>query len=342
VPNLVPVIPVGLQATLTLIRSRLARGERLGSELDRALDFMRDLAPEQIGRIERAIAERAGLGRRAPEPLLSALFRPRLTDLEQLLRTPRLECLFLFHRDGRLREVALQRLTGGLPSPFLFAAVAWRLNDWAQPVRQAAASCARRCFPLTSPDVVARCAVLLVRRLSWGRWGEEREILDEAFGREDVATRLADLIIGAATGPLAAVLRAALRTRMLDPHLQRISSDAMQPSVRALALDTLINGKAEWPSGYTWQWVDKSMGKRHRVAVHDTREISVAVDRKALIDRGAGDKSAVVRRVALTGVIRHLRGAPEARGYAGRLLADRSRPVRERAEFIMRTESTGG
>ena len=231
------------------------------------------------------------------------------------------------------------KLSKGLPNPFLFAAVAWRLNDWAEPVRQAAARCARQCFPLTSPEVVARAAVtLLVRQTSWRRWGEERELLDQAFARTDVAEHLFDALVRNATGPMPSVLRHALRTPALDPYLKRIAHEAVQPQVRAVALDLLIQGRSEWPSGYGWRWLDKSLGLRQRVTTFGHRTLTVAVAKGELIALGVRDRSAAVRRVALDGVMRHLLGTPEGREHAALLAADRSSSVRERAEFILRDE----
>jgi hypothetical protein len=119
--------------------------------------------------------------------------------------------------------------------------------------------------------------------------------------------------------------------------LDRIAREAVQRSACAVALDALINKKAEWLSGYTWQWVDKSMGMRRRVTVFDHRELEVAVSRNAFIALGIHDRSPAVRRVALDGVMRHMLRTPEGRDHATLLASDRSPSVRERAEFILRT-----
>ena len=325
--------PRGAERSWSAARAR----DKLAAELDTALALLATIEPGHVARADAEIAAVAALHRRAPQPILGRLISLRPSDTEQLLRTPGLEYLFLFHRDGRLREAALRKIAGGLPNPFLFAAILWRLNDWAAPVREAAVLCARRSFPLTDPAIVARTATeLLVRQASWGRWRSEREILDSVFGRDDVAAHLAELIVGGRTGPQASTLRYALRTPALDRHLERIAREAAQPSVRAAALDSLINGRAEWPSGSDWQWIDKSMGLRRRITVFAHRPLTVAPAREELIAAGIGDPSAVVRRVALTGVIRHLPGTAEGRALATPLLADRSPSVRERAEFILR------
>lgn len=334
------LLPAKLLCALTEVGTKLRNGGNAEAELKVALDLLADLEPGHVARADGAIAAAADLHRHLPQPLLGRLLSSRRSEAEQLLRMAGLEYLYLFHRDGRLREAALLKITGGLPSPFLFAAVLWRLNDWAAPVRQAAARCANRSFPVTDPSIVARTgAELLVRQASWGRWRDERAILDRVFGRDDVAAQLAELIAHESTGPQASTLRHALRTPALDRHLERISAQAVQPSVRALALNALIDGKAKWPSGTAWQWVDKSMGLRRRVTVFEHRPLTVAPPHGALIARGVNDRSAVVRKAALTGVIQHLPGTAEARAFAAQLVADRSPSVRERAEFILRPKT---
>lgn len=295
------------------------------------------MEPGYVTRADGEIANAAGLYRQSPQPFLGRLLSPRPSDAELLLRTPGLEYLFIFHRDGRLREASLLKITGGLRSPFFFAAVLWRLNDWAEPVRQAAVRCANRSFPITDPSVVARTAAeLLVRQASWNRWDSERTILDEVFSRDDVAAQLADLIVRERTGPQASILRYALRTSALDRFLERIAHEAVQPAVRAVALHSLIDGEAKWASGTAWKWIDKSMGLRRRVPVFDHRALTIALTQEALIRRGVNDRSPAVRRVALAGVIRHLRGHAGARAFATQLMTDSSPSVRERAEFILR------
>jgi hypothetical protein len=333
------ILPSDLQDALAEVSAKLEHGNQLGPELDRALGLLKELSPAQIGRVDSAIAEAAHLHHRAPQRFLTGLLFPRATDRELLFQAPGLEYLFLFHRDGRLREAALLKITGGLPTPFLFAAVVWRLNDWVAPVREAAVRCARRSFPATAPDVIAQAATaLLVRRLSWQRWTDERTILNEELSRADVAEHLTQLLIHGATGPLSSVLRSALRTSELDPYLMRLAVEALQPSVRAVALDALINGKATWTAGYVWQWVDKSMGRQRRVPTFDSRVLTVAPQRIPLITDAVTDRSAIVRGVALTGVVRHLLGTPEGRALAAPLLTDRSPFVRETAKFIVRAD----
>ncbi len=325
-----------LVTALTEAGDKLRVGHDASTSLRVIIDLLADLDSGHVARADGEIAAAANLYRQPPQSTLSKMFSPRSSENSQLFRTPGLEYLFIFHRDGRLREAALLKITGGLPSPFLFAAILWRLNDWATPVRQAAARCAVRSFPATEPAVVARTAAeLLVRQRTWRRWQEERSILDEVFGRSDVAAELANLMTAETTGPQASTLRYALRTPALDDHLEKLAFRAVQPSVRALALGTLIDGKAEWPSGTAWRWIDKSMGLRRRETIFDHRLLATTSPRHVLIQRGISDRSAAVRKVALTGIIRHLLGTAESRVLAAPLAYDRSSSVQDKARFIL-------
>ena len=331
------VLPVDLELLLARIGQHLENGESVAAELPDAIAGLSALPAIAMSQAAPAIANTAKLyrWRRSPS-LLENLFRQRVTDKEQLLQLPDLQYLFLFHFDGRVREAALQRTTGGLPSPFLFAAVALRLNDWVEQVREAALGCANRCFPLTSADVIADAAeALLLRQQSWGRWGKEREAIDAVFKREDVATRLAADLVEAQTGPASRILRFLLEHDAVDQHLERLAEESKQPSVRALAVKTIADMQASWPVGYEWKWLDKPMGLRTRMPKMNYREISIPIATKGIITKAALDKSAVVRRTSLDALIRHRLGRNEAQQIASQLTADANRSVRERAEFIL-------
>ena len=265
------------------------------------------------------------------------------TDLDRLERFPGLRYLFIFHGDGIIREAALRQIVSGLPSPFLFAAIAWCLNDWALPVRRAAAECARRTFPLTDAPVIAEAAIaLLSRENSWRRWTDERAILIETLGRTDVASSLADIIRRKKTGAVASVLRRALQQESFDPYLQALALEAAQPAVRVVALQTLIDGFASWPRGFERQWVDKSMGIARRIRTFDRRPLGpMALQtqttlRRRMILSGTADRSAAVRKVALDGLIRFRDQIADANEIATPLALDQSPSIRERVQFLLR------
>src|SRR5688500_3918447 len=209
-----PVLPGPVAASLDQLGERLGRSSLDNREIEAALRALDSLPPDFA---ERARTEIAGRCRLRSEPLrrvpvLHAILRPspaltRDHHLRLLERGPGLPWLYLFHWDGFVREAALDRIRGGARSPFFFAAIVHRLNDWAGPVRSAAADCAERVFPETGPEIAAAAAVTLLGRTEeWGRWDEERLILDWTFDRQDVADALARTLRTALTGPMPRVL----------------------------------------------------------------------------------------------------------------------------------------
>lgn len=332
----VSALPPELEQRLADVGKCLEKGHPVGDVLPRAIAGLAALPPTAISQVASKVGHAAKLYHRYPgQGSFLDIFRKRLNDKEQLLRFPDLKFLFLFHFDGRLREAAVQRIADGLPSPFFFAAMAVRLNDWVEPVRRAALASAARCFPKTNPDVVAAAAeALLLRQDSWGRWGNERQAVDAAFERPDVAESLAVRIANSTTGPSSRILRKALRAGAMDVHLERLAKEAKQPSVRALAVQALADGKATWQSGWQYKWIDKSMGMRTRVPQIEERALTIEVDRTRIVQAAAGDQSALVRRQALDAVIRYGLGSA-GRQIATDLTNDRSPSLRERAAFIL-------
>jgi hypothetical protein len=250
---------------------------------------------------------------------------------------PGLELLSLFHQDGFVRQAALEQIEGPLTAPFWFAAVAYRLNDWAEPVRTAAYRCAERCFPQTHANVIAEVAPrLLERTRDWKRWTNEGSLLDAAFGRADVADALSKQFATAATGPLGRVLTQALRWETMDKYLVGLSRDAVQPAVRAVALRTLIRGRATWSVGYRLAWVDKTLGKTRREPALKERELSRPVSLRMLIENGARDRSVIVRKIAADGLIEFHRQILDADRLIEMLSTDRNGAIRERIIYLVR------
>lgn len=332
------VLPPVLRDQLNRLGSRLDQNLPVNREFNGILSALNALPAHTIAQAEAEISLEANLHRRQPHyPILRRMFSPHVEDIVQLERVPDLEFLFLFHRDGHIREASLRRLRSSLPSPFFVAAVAWRLNDWVAQVRKAAAECASYCFPLTPPSIIAEAALtLLARENSWGRWTGEQNQLRAALARPDVARALAAIVGTRSSGPMATVMRYALREGGPDPYLELLAREAVQPAVRALAAQTLIDGHATWPSGSVWRWVDKSMGIRRRETTYSQRPLDGTAPRLSIIEASALDPSAMVRRVAVASLIRHEIDLAAARRIAEPLLGDRSPSVRERAEFIFR------
>ncbi|WP_084192421.1 hypothetical protein [Parasphingorhabdus marina] len=313
-------------------------GTDISRELDDALPLLWALPPGSIAKAEHEIVDACEL-HRYPRyyPTLPGALSPTASMADILDRHDGLKYLYIFHRDGKLRQAALNRISNSLPTPFAFISIAWRLNDWVPQVRKAAAYCADRSFPATDADIIAEAAIpLLSRKSSWTRWGAEHEILDACLARRDVAQKVGLILAQGMTGPLASVLREALKKPSLDPCLALLSSEAVQPAVRALALQTLLNRKASWVVGYEWQWVEKPLGIRRKKTLFEHRNVSHTLSVTGLVKAGLKDRSGVVRKAAISAVIENPEMFPDARELALRHVDDRSRPVRERAQFLLK------
>lgn len=150
------IVP-NLEAALIAYRHAFKQGEDVGEIAQALVTKFGHQLPSSIAKAESQIADLAGLNWWRPEmtPLQRLLKRP-LSERELLLKTPGLEYLYIFHREGRIREQALDRIHGPIPNEFLVAAIAWRLNDWVPNVRAAARRCAERCFEKTAPQILAQ------------------------------------------------------------------------------------------------------------------------------------------------------------------------------------------
>jgi hypothetical protein len=278
---------------------------------------------------------------------LSTAIRPQNPSLLEQLSTkserqllkinPDYAWLLLFHYSGYEREAALEAIEVPPNSPFFFSALAWRLNDWVEPVRQAAVRCAERVLPRISPDVAATAApYLLDRRFVWGRWTEEPKVLDAVFRRADVMAALAMRMQEQQTGPFASCLRHALRYPEIDEHLPNLAVAAVQPSVRAAAYQCLISGRATWPVGYGWTWVNKIYGLRKRTRTLGSRDIQIASPAVEWIRKGIHDRSVLVRRIAADAMVGARAQIPDADRLIAVLANDRSSTIRSRADYMLR------
>lgn len=333
-----PLFAPDLREALQRIAERRLSGAVPPDALATALAGLGRLPAGAIARADREVASLAELYN-ASLPGMAKWWpwRSRTTDAELLTSCPGLEYLYIFHCDGRLREAALERIATGAPNPFFFAAITFRLNDWAAPVRAAARRCAERVFPLTEPHIIAQSAeYLLDRNQHWQRWGDNQQVLDQALARADVGAGLAAFLCRATTGPMAALLRHALRTPAMDRHLPALASGAFLPSVRATALQCLIEGRARWPDGQERLWIDKSMGRYRLVPSFAERPLACSGTLEDLIRHGGTDRAAGVRKVAATALVRHWETLPHLADLVDALAGDRCRAVREAAAFILR------
>ena len=183
------VLSPSLSAKLAALATRPAHSETRDT-LDEILDELASLPEHSVVRASREIATSAQLGWWQPEkrpirivptdgapPFWLGRIKYLLelervpSDKELLAANPNFAWLFLFHPSGYVREAALWCVNTPPKSSFFFAALAWRLNDWVAPVRQAAKRCFKRIFPEVAATVAADAALyLLERRFVWGRW----------------------------------------------------------------------------------------------------------------------------------------------------------------------------
>jgi hypothetical protein len=266
----------------------------------------------------------------------SLLEQLRKSEQQLMKRSHDYAWFFLFHRSGYVREAALDAINAPPASAFFLSALAWRLNDWVGAVRRAAVRCAERVFPRISPEVGASAApYLLDRRFVWARWSDEAKVLDSVFGRRDVMAALA-MRMQQQPGPFASCLRHALRYPEIDKHLPRLAIDAIQPSVRVAAYQCLMSGRATWPAGFVWTWIDKVYGQRRRVRTLESRDIQTTSPAADWIRRGIHDRSVLVRRVAADAMVGARAQLPDADSLVAVLATDRSSAIRSRANYMLR------
>ena len=340
-PNSSPILSKELRIHLGKLGPCQRTGRGLEKRLKDILPLLFELPISSVVRTENEIVA-------ACEPFLwyldttfiDRLFRRRNLISSLLNQHDTLKYILLFHRDGRIREAALSKITGGLPSPFIASAIAWRMNDWVPQVRSAAEECATRTFPKTNAQIIAEAASrLLTSTGNWHRWTVERKILAESYQRADVAEHLVNILKTRRSGSLSKLLRQALRGESLDIHLLDLARNANQPHVRLIAIETILNEQAHWPVGRIWLWVNKPDGIRRKVVKFESRPVKAEFPYKAALKLGLSDKSPVVRRAAIQALLDNRHKFENSEQLAKTMLADTSPAVRERAEFILRPSS---
>lgn len=333
-----PTLSPELSAKLSSLGERLEHGPPEG-ELHDVLDDLSALPADRIVRASCEIPAAAGLGMWRPHRPFSIhrLLRRPLSENDLLKVNPNYGWLFLFHPSGYVREAALHAIRTPPTSPFFFAAIAWRLNDWVEQVRQAAADCASRVLPRADPTVAATAALyLLDRQFVWGRWNDVPKVLHSTFSDKNVIASLAGNLRERSTGRLATCLRYALKYPNIDEHLPSLAAEAIQSTVRALAYQCLLTGKIVWPTGYEWAWVDKVYGVRRRVPKLEARSLNGTPVVADLIRQALRDPSPKVRRVGADALIENRKHLPDADRLIGVLAADASPSVRSRADYMLR------
>lgn len=252
--------------------------------------------------------------------------------------TPFLTWIDLCSGDGFKRERTLRILSGRAPNRFFFAMAVRRLNDWVPQVRSAAREQLPSIAAASNPeDVVDVLCAVLPHWNSWGRSEDEgKQILLAIASIKAVTQSLKSRLLYAAAGPLASVLAQVGQTSVLDAYLPEIASRAIQPSVRAKAYKSLLDGKAFWLAGRKWEWTDIRYCKGHFAPTLCDRPLSMPFPFEESLRAAISDRSVFVRRIASDVLIREL----ETLGAVARplvvILASDSHPsVAERGNFAL-------
>ena len=346
------VFPPELQMTIVQLAGALAHKKDVRALLD---DFRAGISALETAVIVRAgdeIRQLAGIHGPKEEQLsgatgvlagLGAVFAKaghsgQGRAFQALETIPGMSVFLQFHGDGRVRQAALEAMTGPPQSAFEFAAIAARLNDWVPQVRDAAVRYASVQFAQTGARVVAAAAFyLLVHAEKPGRWGgREKALIRDTVNRKDVLQVLCGRLLGPAPGAAGMVLLHLLREPVFDDWLERLARSARLPDVRAIALGTLLSGRARWPAGYDRQWIDKRYGLSRRVRTFGERRVEHRLDVAELMARAAGDRAVRVRKTAADCLILLRADAtPGMDELAGKLARDKAASVRSRANYYL-------
>jgi hypothetical protein len=260
--------------------------------------------------------------------------------IEALASFPSLAWIWLFHGNGYCREAALKHLPDEPLSSFYLTALFWRSNDWVSQVRAAAEQQLSRVLQNVSVEVATDTAVFLFHRL--GNW---TRMSPEAFGqvaallqRQDVQEELIRRFTAGTDDCRTSEMNACLRFDFLDSHLPALARNSKNPAIRRLALRVLQNGYVEIPLDVHTVITDKIYGKYKLVRNAEHRSIAEYKDLPSLIRVALADKSVFVRRMAADGLIMHRTSFQDVDALAKTLLADRKASIRERGEFLLRTD----
>lgn len=252
---------------------------------------------------------------------------------------PFLAWIDLCSGDGFKRERTLRALSGAAPNRFFFAMAVRRLNDWVPQVRAAAREQLPSIAIASKPeDVVDVLCAVFPHWSSWGRIETDgKQTLLEIASIEKVTYSLKSHLVSSTAGPLASVLAQAGQIPVLDAYLPEIASNAIQPSVRAKAYKSLLDGKVVWLAGRKWEWTDLRYCKGHFKPMLCDRPLSVKNSLEETLRAASVDRSALVRRVAGDILIRESGTLGSAALQLANVLASDPNPsVAERGKFALK------
>lgn len=250
----------------------------------------------------------------------------------------------VFSWDGYKREKTLRTFAGPVPNSFFCAMILRRLNDWVPQVRAAAREKLPIIVDSTNPVfVVEAISSTLTSWKSWGRMKEpDKQALFSILANKHIFDTLLVHIVSSTSGPVMYLLSQCGRDKCIDGHLSHIAKNAIQPSVRAKAYRSQLDGVIKWQEGYEWKWTDKVYGIGRIIPTISERKISNEPAFEKTLYAASTDRSSVVRRVAAEFLIKDLDrlSADTALNYARRFKNDSSLPVSERGKFALKLLGT--
>lgn len=250
-----------------------------------------------------------------------------------------LSWLDLISWDGYKRENTLRTITGAAPNGFFFALALRRLNDWVPQVRDAAIEKLPLLAEASEPVLIvdALCATLSHWN-SWGRIGElEKQVLLEIISRKEIGKTLKSKLISSTSGPMTTLFAQVGRTTVLDEYVNEIAENAIQPSVRARAFRSQLEGRIVWIEGRKWEWTDLQYCKGRLKPIISERKLTITSPYLEVLRKSSVDRSSVVRRVAAEFLIRDFDVLGEDSMRLAKLFAsDKSAAVSERGRFALK------
>lgn len=252
---------------------------------------------------------------------------------------PDLAWLLTFHGNGYARQAALDALSSPPLCPFEFVAVVYRLNDWVPQVRDAAKRYAENQLSEANPETIAESAFFLIPQMTlFRRWDEQAaSVVRESIYQQHVLCELKSKLLAQRGGKVGAVLRLLLKHPDLDSSLEKLAFTAHLPVVRAIALETLLMGRAQWLVGYRREWLNKALGISRRAPSFKSRAVHVEFELGRALSAGCADKSSTVRRVLADFLVsRRGRFTPDMARACVELKNDQNAAVRSRIDFLDR------
>ena len=247
--------------------------------------------------------------------------------------------LDLISWDGYKREKTLRTLNGAAPNSFFFALAFRRLNDWVPQVREAAREKLPIIASASNPaHVIEALCCTLSHWNSWGRIGKlEKKALLGMVSNKEMGEALKHKITTSPSGPITSLFAQVGRTTVLDKYLSEIAQNAVQPSVRAKAYRSQLEGRMVWLEGRKWEWTNIQYCEGRLKPIVGQRKLNIDIPFLELLNMSSTDRSPIVRRVAAEFLIRELDSlGDDSLRLAHIFASDKSLSVAERGMFVLK------